>query len=120
MYSCHKPAFEAEHFKTFLDYFLSALIYTKIKHCNLHRFHNVSHYLLYHDQIFKSRVPWLETNQRHCAVPLEKDTLAMVQPREHSNITEISMIIKRYKRVVYNMDIMRQYSCLVVKPNDGL
>ena len=79
-------------------------------------FHNVSHYLIYHDGIFKSRVPWFETHQRHCAVSLEKDTLAMVQPREHSDITEISMIIKRYKRVIYNMDIMRQSSCLLVNP----
>ena len=34
----------------------------------------------------------------------------------YGNIFNCALIIKRYKRVGYNLDIMRQSSCLVVKP----
>ena len=55
--------------------------------------------MFHHDRIFKSRGPWFETHRRHCVVSLEKDTLnlclAMVQPREHSDITEKSKTGKK-------------------------
>ena len=51
--------------------------------------------MFHHDRIFKSRGPWSETHRRHCVVSLKKDTLNlyldMVQPREHSDITDKSM-----------------------------